>query len=72
MNDNTRVKLRGSIEQCLSGDHYLFLDASSTVKVEIDRKYWNGVMLSPEDNCEFQGKVDIERSKICVNVKQIS
>ncbi|EAO0386954.1 NirD/YgiW/YdeI family stress tolerance protein [Salmonella enterica] len=37
MNDNTRVKLRGSIEQCLSGDHYLFLDASSTVKVEIDQ-----------------------------------
>lgn len=46
--------------------------ARGTVNVEIDRKYWNGVMVSPEDNVEIQGKIDKERNNICVDVKQIS
>lgn len=72
MNDGVWVKLRGSIVERLSGDHYLFRDASGTVNVEIDRKYWNGVTVSPEDKVEIQGKIDKERNKICVDVKQIS
>lgn len=58
--------------ELLSGDHYLFRDASGTVNVEIDRKYWNGGTVSPEDKVEIQGKIDKERNKICVDVKQIS
>ncbi|HHQ7229433.1 TPA: YgiW/YdeI family stress tolerance OB fold protein [Salmonella enterica subsp. enterica] len=46
--------------------------ARGTVNVEIDRKYWNGVTVSPEDNVEIQGKIDKERNNICVDVKQIS
>ncbi|WP_370612404.1 YgiW/YdeI family stress tolerance OB fold protein [Citrobacter meridianamericanus] len=72
MNDGAWVKLHGSIVERLSGEHYLFRDASGTVNVEIDRKYWNGMTVSPEDNVEIQGKIDKERNNARVNVKQIS
>ncbi|EHM5632324.1 NirD/YgiW/YdeI family stress tolerance protein [Salmonella enterica subsp. enterica serovar Havana] len=38
----------------LSGEQYLSRDTSGTVNVEIDRKYWNGLTVSPEDNVEIQ------------------
>lgn len=72
MNDGAWVKLRGNIVERLSGEHYLFRDASGTVNVEIDRKYWNGVTVSPKDNVEIQGKIDKEWNKVSVDVRQIS
>lgn len=71
MNDGAWVKLRGSIVERLSGDHYLFRDASGSVDVEIDHKYWNGVTASPQDEVEIQGKVDKEWNQVNVDVKQI-
>lgn len=72
MNDGKWVKLRGSIVERLSGDHYLFRDASGMVNVEIDHKYWNGVTASPQDRIEIQGKIDKEWNNTSVDVKQIS
>ena len=72
MNDGAWVKLRGTIVERLSGDHYLFRDASGTANVEIDYKYWNGVTVSPQDKVEIQGKIDKEWNKTSVDVKQIS
>ncbi|EID0396792.1 YgiW/YdeI family stress tolerance OB fold protein [Salmonella enterica] len=72
MNDGAWVKLRGNIVERLSGDHYLFRDASGTVNVEIDHKYWNGVTASPQDKVEIQGKIDKEWNNTRVDVKQIS
>lgn len=72
MNDGAWVKLRGNIVERLSGDHYLFRDASGTVNVEIDHKYWNGVTASPQDKVEIQGKIDKEWNNTSVDVKQIS
>ncbi|WP_239043216.1 YgiW/YdeI family stress tolerance OB fold protein [Citrobacter freundii] len=72
MNDGAWVKLRGNIVERLSGDHYLFRDASGTIDVEIDHKYWNGVTASPQDKVEIQGKIDKEWNQVNVDVKQIS
>lgn len=72
MSDGTWVKLRGNIVERLTGDHYLFKDASGTVNVEIDHKYWNGVTASPQDKVEIQGKIDKEWNNTSVDVKQIS
>lgn len=72
MNDGAWVKLRGNIVERLSGDHYLFRDASGTIEVEIDHKYWNGVTASPQDKVEIQGKIDKEWNQLNVDVKQIS
>ncbi|MEG2565639.1 MAG: NirD/YgiW/YdeI family stress tolerance protein [Acinetobacter sp.] len=72
MNDGSWVKLRGSIVERLSGDHYVFRDASGTTEVEIDHKYWNGLTVSPQDKVEIQGKIDKEWSKSSVDVKQVS
>lgn len=72
MKDGTWVKLRGNIVERLSGDHYLFRDASGTIDVEIDHKYWNGVTASPQDKVEIQGKIDKEWNQVNVDVKQIS
>ena len=72
MNDGAWVKLRGNIVERLSGDHYLFRDASGTINAEIDHKYWNGVTASPQDKVEIQGKIDKEWNQVNVDVKQIS
>ena len=69
MNDGAWGKLRGSIVERLSGECGLFRDASDTVNVEIDHKYWNGVTVFSEDNVEILAKIDKERNKICVDVK---
>lgn len=72
MNDGAWVKLSGNIVERLSGDHYLFRDASGTINVEIGHKYWNGVTASPQDKVEIQGKIDKEWNQVNVDVKQIS
>lgn len=69
MIDDTWDKLRGNIVERLSGGHYLFRDASDTIDVEIEHKYWNGVMTSPQDKVEIQGKIDKEWNHVNVGVK---
>ena len=38
----------------------------SSVDVEIDHKYWNGVRASLKDQVEIQGKVDKEWNQVSV------
>lgn len=72
MSDDTRVTLRGNIEQRIGGDHYTFRDASGTMNVDIDHKRWNGQTITPKDTVELQGKIDKDWNSVELDVKQIT
>ncbi|SPW27454.1 Uncharacterized conserved protein [Edwardsiella tarda] len=71
MSDNSWVTLQGHIEQRVRGDHYTFRDASGTIEVEIDHKYWNGQTITPQDQVEIQGEVDKDWSTTKIDVKRL-
>lgn len=71
LKDDSRVTLMGNIERSLGGNQYLFKDATGSVEVEIDKKRWNGVIVSPEDTVEISGKVDKDWGSTEIDVKQI-
>ncbi|MFC3393805.1 YgiW/YdeI family stress tolerance OB fold protein [Brenneria rubrifaciens] len=58
MKDDSWVTLRGTIEQRIGDEDYLFRDESGTITVEIDDKYWNGQTVTPQDKVELQGELD--------------
>ncbi|MHA6307750.1 YgiW/YdeI family stress tolerance OB fold protein [Hafnia paralvei] len=72
MSDDTRVTLRGNIEQRIGDDNYTFRDASGTMNVEIDHKRWNGQTITPKDTVELQGKIDKDWNSVELDVKQIT
>lgn len=72
MSDDTRVTLRGNIEQRIGDDHYIFRDASGTMNVDIDHKRWNGQTITPKDTVELQGKIDKDWNSVELDVKQIT
>jgi uncharacterized protein (TIGR00156 family) len=71
MSDDSWVTLQGHIEQRVRDDHYTFRDASGTIEVEIDHKYWNGQTITPQDKVEIQGEVDKDWNDIKIDVKRL-
>ncbi|CAI1568094.1 Uncharacterized conserved protein [Serratia quinivorans] len=71
MSDDTWVMLQGNIEQRIGDDTYTFRDASGTLTVEIDRKRWNGLNVTPKDKVQLEGKVDKDWNSVEVDVKII-
>ncbi|MDW5503081.1 YgiW/YdeI family stress tolerance OB fold protein [Pseudomonas lundensis] len=71
MSDDTWVMLQGNIEQRIGDDTYTFRDASGTLTVEIDKKRWNGLTITPKDKVQLEGKVDKDWSSVEVDVKII-
>lgn len=72
LSDDAMVTLRGNIVERISGDTYLFKDATGTINVEIDDNRWNGVSVSPEDLVEIHGEVDKDWNSVEIDVKQVS
>ncbi|BEH97753.1 OB fold stress tolerance protein YgiW [Edwardsiella ictaluri] len=71
LSDNSWVVLQGNIEQRVRGDHYTFRDATGTIEVEIDHKYWNGQTITPKDKVEIQGEIDKDWSTTKIDVKRL-
>lgn len=69
--DDAWVILQGNIEQRVGDDTYTFRDATGTLTVEIDRKRWNGLTVTPQDKVQLEGKVDKDWSSMEVDVKNI-
>lgn len=72
LSDDAMVTLRGNITERISGDTYVFKDATGTINVEIDDNRWNGVNVGPNDVVEIQGEVDKDWNSVEIDVKQIS
>ena len=71
LRDDTKVTLRGTIETHLGGDNYLFKDASGTVTVEIKAKRWQGQAVSPQEQVQIDGEVDVEHGGVEIEVKRL-
>ena len=71
MADDAAVTLRGNIIQQNSDDDYTFKDSTGTISVDIDRKHWNGVNVTPSDVVEIIGEVDKDKNSVEIDVKQL-
>lgn len=72
MSDDTWVTLQGTIEMQVGKELYQFRDATGTINVDIDDKRWNGLVITPKDKVEIQGKVDKDWNSVEIDVKKIS
>lgn len=71
LQDDAPVTLRGNIIQQNSDDDYTFKDSTGTISVDIDRKHWNGVNVTPSDVVEIVGEVDKDKKGVEIDVKQL-
>ncbi len=58
--DNTMVTLVGTLTQQIGKDSYIFSDGTGEIKVEINKRLWNGLSITPKDKVRIYGKVDNE------------
>ncbi|MDE6571365.1 MAG: YgiW/YdeI family stress tolerance OB fold protein [Alphaproteobacteria bacterium] len=58
MRDDTYVIVQGKIVQRAGDDKYLFEDQTGSIIVEIDKKDWNGVTVTPNDTVKLYGEID--------------
>ena len=71
LQDDAPVTLRGNIIQQNSDDDYTIKDSTGTISVDIDRKHWNGVNVTPNDVVEIVGEVDKDKKGVEIDVKQL-
>lgn len=72
MRDDSWITLRGNIEQQIGKKRYLFRDETGTINIEIDRKYWNGLTITPTDKVEIQGELDKDWNEVELDVKRVT
>ena len=68
--DDAYAIIEGSIVRNIRGDHYEFKDASGTIDVEIDHKYWNGQTITPNNIVRLTVEVDKDLMKTEYDVKK--
>lgn len=71
MGDDSLVTLQGKILKQISGDKYIFADSTGEITIEIDRRVWNGLNVTPNDTVRIQGEVDKEMFNSSIDVKRI-
>lgn len=71
-NDDTPVKITGSITQALGDEDYQFSDGTNTIVVEIDDRVWQGVDVTPNDTVTIIGSLDKDAwEDATIDVKRI-
>ena len=71
MNDNTYLKLQGTLEKQISDDKYIFKDSTGTMTIEIDSDKWAGQVIRPGDKIEISGEVEKKFNSIKVDVDSV-
>ena len=71
MRDDTYVVLQGNIVQRISNDKYLFEDQTGSITVEIEKKDWAGVTVTPNDTVRLFGEVDSGLFKTEIDVDHV-
>ncbi|WP_127959638.1 YgiW/YdeI family stress tolerance OB fold protein [Serratia microhaemolytica] len=69
--DDSWVILQGYIEQRVGEETYTFRDSTGTILVDIDDKRWNGLVITPKDKVQIEGKLDKDWHEVEVDVKNI-
>ncbi len=71
LKDDTPVVLEGNIIEHLGKDKYTFRDETGDITIEIDKKDWKGVNVSPSDKVAISGEVDKDWSSIEIEVDSV-
>ncbi len=71
LNDDSWVVMSGKIVKQLDKKHYEFTDGTGTITLEIDRKQWKGVNVTPNDKIQIRGKIDKEWRSTEVDVSEV-
>ena len=58
---NAWVILTGTLVNSTRRNYYTFRDATGEIIVEIERKYWGGLTVGPNDRIQIYGKLDRKR-----------
>lgn len=70
--DDTRVILTGNIISQTGKEHYIFRDATGDIRVDIDKKRFQGQSVTPDTKVRIFGKVDKDFGKeVEIDVKQL-
>ncbi|MEH3481064.1 MULTISPECIES: YgiW/YdeI family stress tolerance OB fold protein [Enterobacter] len=69
--DDSWVVLEGNITRQVGHELYEFRDASGTVYVDIDDKYWLGQTASPNSKIHIEGEVDKDWNSVEIDVKNL-
>lgn len=56
--DETRVRIKGTLEKKVGDEKYQLNDGSEMIMVEIDDEDWNGVKVEATDTVIITGEVD--------------
>ena len=73
MPDDSLVILTGNIVQSLGRERFTFRDSTGDITIEVDRNLWLllDLSVSPTDNVEIRGEIDIENRVREIDVKFI-
>ncbi len=70
--DDSYVTIAGYITKQIKDDEYTFSDGTNSITVEIGRKDWRGLRVTPKDKIIIKGKVDKDFTSFKVDAKSIS
>ncbi len=65
------AELTGHIVKSMGGNKYLFRDPTGRIVVEINRRIWRGLTITPETKITIYGEVDEDFSANIIDVKRI-
>lgn len=71
LRDDAWVILEGNITRQLGHELYEFRDASGTIMVEIDDKYWAGQNATPASRVRIEGEIDRDWNNLEVDAKSV-
>ncbi|MET0331674.1 MAG: NirD/YgiW/YdeI family stress tolerance protein [Dyella sp.] len=69
--EGEHVVLRGRILSQVDEKHYLFVDGSGQITVEIDEDLWKRQHADAQTPLELQGKVEVARKRVSVEVTRL-
>lgn len=71
LRDDAWVVLEGNITRQIGHELYEFRDASGTIMVEIDDKYWVGQSATPDTRLRIEGEIDRDWNSLEVDAKSV-
>ena len=59
--NNSRIMLTGNLVNSPRRNYYTFRDATGETIIEIERKYWGGLLVGPDDLVQIYAKLERKR-----------
>ena len=70
--ENATVELTGYIISSIGNEEYMFKDVTGEIKIEIDKKDWHGITVTPTTKIIIRGEVDKDWTVRTIDVNTIA